>query len=109
MKKWRRSIRIALLLFLVALLLAVPLLAVACGGKEEVEGEYPKMTLSLTYVMGETTTVGKTVQKFADQLKALGKPCELYVVEGEGHGYQKTDNLARQYKGVASFLLKNLA
>mgnify|MGYP006266793771 CR=1 FL=1 len=34
MKKGRRSIRIASLLFLVALLLAVPLVAVACGGKK---------------------------------------------------------------------------
>ena len=49
------------------------------------------------------------VRKFADQLKALGKPYELHVVEGEGHGAQKTDNLVKQYKGVVSFLLKNLA
>lgn len=49
------------------------------------------------------------VQKFADRLKALGKPYELHVVEGEGHGYQKTENLARQYRGVVSFFLKNLA
>jgi len=49
------------------------------------------------------------VQKFADQLKALGKPYEIHVVEGEGHGLQKTENLARQYKGVVSFLLRNLA
>lgn len=49
------------------------------------------------------------VKKFADQLKALGKPYELHVVEGEGHGAQKTDNLVKQYKGVVSFLLKNLA
>lgn len=49
------------------------------------------------------------VQKFADQLKALGKPYEFHVVEGEGHGSQKTENLARQYKGVVSFLLRNLA
>jgi dipeptidyl aminopeptidase/acylaminoacyl peptidase len=39
----------------------------------------------------------------------MGKPYEFYVVEGEGHGYQRTDNLARQYKGVVTFLLKNLA
>ena len=49
------------------------------------------------------------VLKFADRLKALGKPHELHVVEGEGHGEQKTDNLVKQYKGVVSFLLKNLA
>ena len=49
------------------------------------------------------------IQKFADQLKALGKSYELHVVEGEGHGPQKTDNLVKQYKGVVSFLLKNLA
>lgn len=51
----------------------------------------------------------RPVQKFADQLKALGKPYELHIVEGEGHGFQKTDNLVRQYRGVVSFLLKNLA
>jgi dipeptidyl aminopeptidase/acylaminoacyl peptidase len=49
------------------------------------------------------------VKKFADQLGALGKPYELHVVEGEGHGFQKTDNLVKQYEGVVSFLLKNLA
>lgn len=49
------------------------------------------------------------VQKFADQLKALGKPYEIHVVEGEGHGFQKTDNLVKQYNGVVSFLQKNLA
>jgi dipeptidyl aminopeptidase/acylaminoacyl peptidase len=49
------------------------------------------------------------VQKFADQLKAQGKSYELHVVEGEGHGLQKTDNLAKQYAGVVSFLLSNLA
>lgn len=48
------------------------------------------------------------VQRFADQLKALGKPYELHVVEGEGHGPQKTENLAKQYRGIVSFLLKNL-
>jgi dipeptidyl aminopeptidase/acylaminoacyl peptidase len=49
------------------------------------------------------------IQKFADQLKALGKPYEIHVVEGEGHGSQKTESLAKQYRGVVSFLLKNLA
>jgi len=49
------------------------------------------------------------IQKFADQLKALGKPYELHIVEGEGHGFQKTDSLVKQYRGVVSFLLKNLA
>ena len=49
------------------------------------------------------------VQKFADQLRALGKSYELHVVEGEGHGFQKLDNLVKSYKGVVSFLLKNLA
>jgi dipeptidyl aminopeptidase/acylaminoacyl peptidase len=49
------------------------------------------------------------VQKFADQLKALGKSYELHVVEGEGHGHQKADNLVKQYAGVVSFLLGSLA
>ena len=49
------------------------------------------------------------VKKFADQLRALGKPHEIHVVEGEGHGAQKTDNLVKQYKGVVSFLIRNLA
>jgi dipeptidyl aminopeptidase/acylaminoacyl peptidase len=49
------------------------------------------------------------VKKFADQLKALGKEYELNIVEDEGHGPQRTDNLVKQYKGVVSFLLKNLA
>ncbi len=49
------------------------------------------------------------VKKFADQLEALHKPYELHIVEGEGHGAQKTDNLVKQYSGVVSFLLKNLA
>jgi hypothetical protein len=31
------------------------------------------------------------------------------MVEGDGHGPQKTDNLAKQYKGVVLFLLKYLA
>jgi len=50
----------------------------------------------------------RPVQRFADQLKALGKPHELHIVEGEGHGFQKTDNLVKQYQGVISFLLRNL-
>ena len=49
------------------------------------------------------------VQKFAGQLKALGKPYEMHVVEEEGHGEQKTENLVKQYQGVVTFLLRNLA
>jgi dipeptidyl aminopeptidase/acylaminoacyl peptidase len=49
------------------------------------------------------------IQKFVDKLKELGKRYEFTVVEGEGHGFQKTENLARQYKGVVTFLLSNLA
>jgi dipeptidyl aminopeptidase/acylaminoacyl peptidase len=51
----------------------------------------------------------RPVQKFAEQLRALGKPHEMHVVEGEGHGLQKTESLARQYRGVVSFLLNYLA
>jgi len=49
------------------------------------------------------------VQRFASKLQALGKPYEFHVVEGEGHGAQKTDNLVKQYRHVVSFLLKNLS
>ena len=51
----------------------------------------------------------RPVQKFAYELEALGKPHELHIVEGEGHGFQKTDNLVKQYQGVVGFLLRNLA
>jgi len=48
------------------------------------------------------------VQKFADRLNVLGKDYEMNVVWDEGHGFQKTENLARQYKAVVEFLDKKL-
>src|SRR3989454_2122503 len=48
------------------------------------------------------------VEKFAKQLKEQGKKYEMNVVWDEGHGLQKTENLARQYKPVVSFLTKEL-
>jgi len=48
------------------------------------------------------------VQKFADRLNVLGKDYEMNVVWDEGHGFQKTENLARQYKAVVEFLDKRL-
>src|SRR6266571_4765919 len=48
------------------------------------------------------------VEKFAKQLKERGKKYEMEVVWDEGHGLQKTENLARQYKAVVSFLNKEL-
>jgi len=48
------------------------------------------------------------VEKFADRLKELGKPYEMVVVWDEGHGMQKTENLVRQYEGVAAFLDKTV-
>ncbi len=48
------------------------------------------------------------VEKFANRLKELGKKYEMEVVWDEGHGFQKTENLARQYKAVVSFLDKEL-
>jgi dipeptidyl aminopeptidase/acylaminoacyl peptidase len=48
------------------------------------------------------------VQKFADRLKVLGKDFEMNVVWDEGHGFQKTENLARQYKAIVEFLDKKL-
>jgi dipeptidyl aminopeptidase/acylaminoacyl peptidase len=50
----------------------------------------------------------KPVERFAQKLEELRKPYEFHVVEGEGHGPQKTDNLARQYTYIVAFLLKNL-
>ncbi len=48
------------------------------------------------------------VQKFADRLRELGKDFEMNVVWDEGHGFQKTENLARQYKTIIGFLDKKL-
>jgi dipeptidyl aminopeptidase/acylaminoacyl peptidase len=48
------------------------------------------------------------VEKFVQRLKELNKPHEFHVVEAEGHGPQKTENLVRQYKHVVAFLVKNL-
>jgi dipeptidyl aminopeptidase/acylaminoacyl peptidase len=48
------------------------------------------------------------VEKFANQLKEKGKKYDMQVVWDEGHGLQKTENLARQYKAIVSFLDKEL-
>ena len=48
------------------------------------------------------------IEKFVQKLKELRKPHEFYVVEAEGHGPQKTENLVKQYKHVVAFLVKNL-
>ena len=50
----------------------------------------------------------KPVEKFANRLKELGKRYEMEVVWDEGHGFQKTENLARQYKAIVAFLTKEL-
>jgi len=46
------------------------------------------------------------VEKFAARLKELGKVFEIEIVWDEGHGFQKTANLVRQYEGVVRFLGK---
>jgi dipeptidyl aminopeptidase/acylaminoacyl peptidase len=48
------------------------------------------------------------VQKFADRLTTLGKKFEMQVVWDEGHGFQKTENLVRQYLAVVQFLDRQL-
>ncbi len=48
------------------------------------------------------------VEKFAARLKQLNKNYEMKVVWDEGHGFQKTENLARQYKAIVQFLDKQL-
>ena len=44
------------------------------------------------------------VQKYADRLRELGKDFEMKVVWDEGHGFQKTENLVRQYRAIIEFL-----
>jgi dipeptidyl aminopeptidase/acylaminoacyl peptidase len=51
----------------------------------------------------------KPIERFAQRLKELNKPHEFHVVADEGHGFQKTDNLVRQYKQVVAFMLKHLS
>jgi dipeptidyl aminopeptidase/acylaminoacyl peptidase len=51
----------------------------------------------------------KPVEKFAERMRSLGKRFEMTVVWDEGHGVQKTKNLARQYKAVVRFLDRVLA
>jgi dipeptidyl aminopeptidase/acylaminoacyl peptidase len=51
----------------------------------------------------------KPIEQFAQKLKELGKDYEFHVVKGEGHGFQKTDNLVRQYKHVVAFMRKHLS
>ena len=48
------------------------------------------------------------VQKYADRLRELGKDFEMNVVWDEGHGFQKTENLVRQYKAIIEFLDKKI-
>ncbi len=48
------------------------------------------------------------ITKFVNRLEELGKKYEFTVVEGEGHGFQRVENLAKQYRGVVMFLLSNL-
>jgi dipeptidyl aminopeptidase/acylaminoacyl peptidase len=48
------------------------------------------------------------VEKFAGRLKELDKRFDMEVVWNEGHGLQKTENLARQYRAIISFLTKEL-
>ncbi|TMI59335.1 S9 family peptidase [Candidatus Bathyarchaeota archaeon] len=48
------------------------------------------------------------VEKFASKLKEQGKKYEMTVVWDEGHGFQKRENLIRQYKGVIEFLDRQL-
>jgi dipeptidyl aminopeptidase/acylaminoacyl peptidase len=50
----------------------------------------------------------KPIEKFVKRLRELNRPYEFYVVEDEGHGPQKIENLVRQYKYVVSFMLKYL-
>lgn len=51
----------------------------------------------------------KPIKRFVQKLRELGKPHEFHVVEDEGHGPQRTDNLVKQYKHVVAFLLKHLS
>ena len=44
------------------------------------------------------------VQKYADRLRELGKDFEMKVIWDEGHGFQKTENLVRQYRAIIEFL-----
>jgi dipeptidyl aminopeptidase/acylaminoacyl peptidase len=48
------------------------------------------------------------VEKFASKLKEQGKKYEMTVVWDEGHGFQKRENLIRQYKAVIDFLDRQL-
>ena len=48
------------------------------------------------------------VQKYADRLRELGKDFEMNVIWDEGHGFQKTGNLVRQYKAIIEFLDKKI-
>ena len=45
----------------------------------------------------------KPVEKLAEGMRSLGKRFEMTVVWDEGHGIQKTKNVARQYRAVVSF------
>jgi len=51
----------------------------------------------------------KPIERFVQKLRELRKPHEFHVVEDEGHGPQRTDNLVKQYKHVVAFMLKHLS
>jgi len=51
----------------------------------------------------------KPIERFVQKLKELNKPHEFYVVADEGHGFQRTGNLVKQYKQVVAFMLKHLS
>ncbi|MGQ9530458.1 MAG: prolyl oligopeptidase family serine peptidase [Candidatus Bathycorpusculaceae bacterium] len=51
----------------------------------------------------------KPIERFIEKLKELKKPYEFHVVEDEGHGPQKIDNLVKQYRYVVAFMLKHLS
>ncbi|MEM1564787.1 MAG: S9 family peptidase [Candidatus Bathyarchaeia archaeon] len=50
----------------------------------------------------------RPIEKFVQKLRELKKPHEFHVVEAEGHGPQRTENLVKQYRHVVAFLVKNL-
>lgn len=51
----------------------------------------------------------KPIERFVNKLRELGKPHEFHVVEDEGHGPQRVDNLVKQYKHIVAFMLKHLS
>jgi len=51
----------------------------------------------------------KPIERFVQKLRELRKPHEFHIVEDEGHGPQRVDNLVKQYKHVVAFMLKHLS